>query len=314
MTDRHPLHTKIKIGLDETRLMILGASILLGFHIDAPFFDNFQSFGKLFRTLSAIAFLLMIATVAGLIFPSAYHRIAEDGAESLHLLHVISVTTAVVLLPFALAIGIDVFMAVAALFQWKIGLAAGLATFLCAAWFWYGLGRVRRGTSDREAPDMTEQRHMPSLDTCIDRMLVEARVLLPGVQALLGFQLSIVLTKAFEALPDFSKAIHAVALGWTCLAMILLVAPAAYHRLACGGDSTEDLLHIGSRMVTASTVPLAFGIALDAYVVIAHLASSNTVGAAVSGSVLVLLLGLWIGFPALVRRRRLGTNRLARQG
>jgi len=32
----------------------------------------------------------------------------------------------------------------------------------------------------------------------IDQMLTEARVILPGAQALLGFQLAVILTQAFE--------------------------------------------------------------------------------------------------------------------
>ena len=47
----------------------------------------------------------------------------------------------------------------------------------------------------------------------IDHLLTEARVILPGAQALLGFQLSIVLTQAFERLPQSSRIAHAVSIG-----------------------------------------------------------------------------------------------------
>ena len=43
--------------------------------------------------------------------------------------------------------------------------------------------------------------------------LTEARVILPGAQALLGFQLSVVLTQAFEKLPVSSQIAHGMALG-----------------------------------------------------------------------------------------------------
>jgi hypothetical protein len=39
------------------------------------------------------------------------------------------------------------------------------------------------------------------LHTRIEQMLTEARVILPGAQALLGFQLAIVLTDTFESCP-----------------------------------------------------------------------------------------------------------------
>src|SRR6516162_9022923 len=41
-----------------------------------------------------------------------------------------------------------------------------------------------------------------------EQMLTEARVILPGAQALFGFQLAIVLTRSFEQLPRASR-IHA---------------------------------------------------------------------------------------------------------
>ena len=52
------------------------------------------------------------------------------------------------------------------------------------------------------------------LDVKIEQMLTEARVVLPGAQALFGFQLAIVLTLSFEQLPGPSKIIHAVSIFW----------------------------------------------------------------------------------------------------
>ena len=56
-------------------------------------------------------------------------------------------------------------------------------------------------------------------------MLIEARVVLPGVQALLGFQFVVVLTDSFERLPPFSQYVHLASLGLMALAMILLMTP-----------------------------------------------------------------------------------------
>ena len=51
------------------------------------------------------------------------------------------------------------------------------------------------------------------LNERITQMLTEARVVLPGVQALLGFQLTSVISQSFEKLPASSKLVHAVSLG-----------------------------------------------------------------------------------------------------
>ena len=142
------------------------------------------------------------------------------------------------------------------------------------------------------------------LSARIEHMLTEARLVLPGAQALFGFQLLVVLSEAFDKLPAASKLLHALSAGCIALAVILLMAPAAYHRIVYGGEDAEEFHRTGSVMVTAATVPLAFGLAGDAYVVIAKIAESNVVGAAVAGSVLVALLGLWHVYPAWLRHER----------
>ncbi len=55
------------------------------------------------------------------------------------------------------------------------------------------------------------QRAEPPLSAKIEEMLTEARVVLPGAQALLGFQLAVALTHSFERLPFSSRLVHAAA-------------------------------------------------------------------------------------------------------
>jgi len=67
------------------------------------------------------------------------------------------------------------------------------------------------------------------LKTKIEQMLAEARVLLPGGQALLGFQFVATLTKSFHVLPISYQYIHVVDLCAIALAVTLLMTPAALH-------------------------------------------------------------------------------------
>jgi hypothetical protein len=97
-------------------------------------------------------------------------------------------------------------------------------------------------------------------------MLTEARVVLPGVQAVLGFQLISVISQSFEKLPSSSKLVHATSLGCMTVAVVLLIAPAAYHRIVFSGQVSEEVHRVGSWFVTCATVPLAFGLAGDVYV------------------------------------------------
>src|SRR2546430_389699 len=52
-------HRKVKTGLDETRLLILGAQILLGFHLNAAFQSGFAHLGGISRVFYTGAFCAM---------------------------------------------------------------------------------------------------------------------------------------------------------------------------------------------------------------------------------------------------------------
>jgi len=85
---------------------------------------------------------------------------------------------------------------------------------------------------------------------------------------------------------------------------MLLMAPAVYHRIVYAGEDSDDMHRTGSLLVTAATVPLAVGLAIDIHVVMAKIADSGMVGLVSAIAALVLLLGLWYGYPlAMVARR-----------
>ena len=69
------------------------------------------------------------------------------------------------------------------------------------------------------------------LGECIGARQKARCLALHGAQALLGFQLVGVLLGGFEHLPASSQYIHVVSLGLVTLSTILLMTPAAYHRL-----------------------------------------------------------------------------------
>jgi hypothetical protein len=76
------LAKNVKTALDETRTMILGAQILLGFQHQSVFQDRFDQLPIHARISSACALALMLATVGLLIASSAFHRIGEHGEST----------------------------------------------------------------------------------------------------------------------------------------------------------------------------------------------------------------------------------------
>ncbi|MFC6738844.1 DUF6328 family protein [Methylobacterium tardum] len=143
-----------------------------------------------------------------------------------------------------------------------------------------------------------------SLETKIEQMLTEARVVLPGAQALLGFQLVITFSEAFEKVPFASKLVHLIALGLLALTVIWLMAPAAFHRIVYAGEDTPEFHALGSRFLLAASVTLALGISADLGVAVAKVIASDAAGVASALVTLCLLTGLWHVYPILLRRRR----------
>jgi len=288
---------KVKLALDETRLLILGAQILFGFHLNAAFQPGFSKLGQAWWILYACSFAAIAVGVGLLIAPSMEHRIVEHGRSSGRIIAQTNQLAALALLPLAFSLGADL----AIVFAYRFGTIAGvtigaLATTLALV-FWYGAWAIRKPR--KGANNMAEQD--TPIDVRVEHMLTEARVLLPGAQALFGFQMAVLLTDAFGNLPPSSKVLHAAALCCIALTIILLMSPAAFHRIAYGGENTESFHRIGSGFVIASVVPLAAGITSDLYVSIARALDSAALGAAVAGAVGLVLFGLWIVQPLVLR-------------
>jgi hypothetical protein len=302
------LSKKVKIALDETRILILGAQILLGFGFRGVFSERFDELPEYTRYADGVALGLLVCAVGLLIAPGPYHRIVEAGRDSGRLHRFATVIADLALLPFALALGISLFVGTEAIFDDSaVSIAAGATGAGLALALWYGLPQLRkRFVGERErmiTRGQSNERTDTPLDVKIEQLLTEARVVLPGAQALFGFQLAIVLTRAFEQLPKASIVIHAASLFLVALAVMMLMAPAPYHRIVYGGEDTADMYRVGSALVTGATLPLGLGLAGDVYVVIAKISGSFAIGAFTGGLIFVLLTGLWYLYPTIVACR-----------
>lgn len=290
---------KLKIALDETRTLVLGAQVLLGFQLRSAFAERFANLSPVSILLDAIALIFMTLVVGLLIAPAAQHRIVDEGDVTARTFAVVNSLMATALVPFALSLGINVFIVLEQMFTPALASLSAVAITAVALWFWFGLGL--RGLHHKGGKNMEEQQERVSLIQKIDQMLTEARVIVPGAQALLGFQLAVVLTESFDKLPSSSKATHAVALGLIALSVILLMAPAAYHRIVYGGEASAEFLALSSRFLMAATVSMALGLSADLYVVIAKIAGSSSIGLVTAAVALLTLIGLWHVAPVMRR-------------
>ena len=135
----------------------------------------------------------------------------------------------------------------------------------------------------------------------VEQVLTEARVVLPGVQALLGFQLATMLMEGFDKLPQSSKYIHVVSLMLMGLCVILLMTPAAYHRMVERGENTESFHTLASQLLLVVMIPLPLGICGDLFVVLRKVTGSVSISIGNAFLILVFFYGFWFAFPAYRR-------------
>jgi hypothetical protein len=132
----------------------------------------------------------------------------------------------------------------------------------------------------------------------------EARMVLPGVQAVLGFQLIAVFNQRFELFSPAEQIMHFIAFLLIALAMGLIMTPAAYHRQVERGSVSQRFVNLSSALLTLAMVPLIAGVSLDTYLIGRLILEDRATPALIAAGVALVLAGLWFGLPALCRRLR----------
>lgn len=259
------LKDKVKTALDEARMLVLGCQVLIGFQFQAVYQDGFSRLDFWPRLTHTLGLGLMIVALGFLMAPGAFHILAEGQRPTRKISDVVTDFTGVALLPLAVGLGMNIMVVTSSVLGVFAGAAVGiLFAFLALAlwWLWALAARRHHGREEREMA-ATRIDEDGELSDRIDHLLAEARTILPGAQALMGFQLIVVFTRRFEQMPAAAQRLHLVALGLVALSIILLMAPAAYHRLVYAGESSAGFLAIGNRLVISATVPLGLGLAID---------------------------------------------------
>lgn len=307
------LKDKIQNALDEGRMLVLGSQALIGFQLRSVFETGFEKLPASSQYLKLCGLVLLLFVLGLLLAPVAYHRIAEEGEDSEELNRFTTRIMGLALLPFALSIGIDLYVAFAKTIGTVWGVVAGVAGTLFALFFWYGLELMRKSKhvhTSKEGQEMKKQDGKESdgakLTDKIRHVLTEARVVLPGAQALLGFQFITMFTEAFEKLSLSSKYVHLASLSLVAISIMLLMTPAAYHRIVEEGEETEHFHRFASRIVIASMIPLALGICGDFFIVTRKVVVSSTIALVAAALMLVFFYSLWLAYTIYRRRHAPG--------
>ena len=153
-----------------------------------------------------------------------------------------------------------------------------------------------RSSSDDQEQGQDGESHKERVNRELIELLNELRVALPGVQFLFAFLLIVPFQQTAAKITDFQRDVYLIALVAAAVALALLVAPAAQHRVLFRQREKEALLRRSSHSAFAGIVVLAVSV-VSALVLVVDVLFSRTLAWITSGSVGALLVWWWIVVP-----------------
>ena len=104
------LEEETRTVIGEARMVLPGIQAFFGFQLIAVFNNRFQDLTHTEQVLHLIALLLLAVSIALIMTPAAYHRIAERGMVSRHFVELASRFLECAMFPLMLSITVDLFL------------------------------------------------------------------------------------------------------------------------------------------------------------------------------------------------------------
>ena len=140
------------------------------------------------------------------------------------------------------------------------------------------------------------------LDRELIELLNEVRVVMPGVQVLFGFLMTVPFQQGFDRIDDFQRIVYFATLLLTAASAACMMAPSAFHRLTFRGRDKPYLVHFGTRLTIVGMALLALAMN-GAILLLADMLFHATTVVVVVVASSTLYVTLWFGV-ALSRRLR----------
>ena len=150
----------------------------------------------------------------------------------------------------------------------------------------------------------SERKQSLPLSEAAGKLLDECRMVLPGIQALFGFQLIAVFNSNFaEKLSATLQQLHLLSMILVIVAAALVMTPAAYHRQTNPCLVSEHFIRLSSRLLLLAMCSLASGLSLEVYL-ISSIIVSELFARTLAIGILLLLVFLWFTFKHVVSNER----------
>ena len=156
-------------------------------------------------------------------------------------------------------------------------------------------------TEKGETKDEQENRELIEL-------LNELRVVLPGVQVLFAFLLTVPFTSKFDSIDNIETATYLVAFFTTAITSVLLMTPTTFHRIRFRQGDKEALLQMATRFTVAGMASLSVAMVSVIWLV-SELVLTQPIANVIAAISAVVILGLWFAIPLW---RRAEDERLSR--
>lgn len=272
--------------------------MLIGFNYNTYFQQGFDSLPASAHVTGPLGQVLLLLSFAGLVSTICFHWIVEHGNATQQVLRYATQAIELSLGPFVLGLGLGIYTSLAGSLSTVVAAAAGSGASIAAFVFWYGIEyAMREPTADRGGDPMEQT----TIKDKVEHSLTETRMVLPGAQALLGFQLLTPLTKAWETLPEPVRYAHMSSLLLVAASTILLIAPASFHRIVERGEYTDRVVQFASRMILSAMALIGAGMAGDLFVILWKITSSLAIAVAGGVTALACAYLLWFGYSLYCR-------------
>src|SRR5439155_7893583 len=120
-------------------------------------------------------------------------------------------------------------------------------------------------------PDRSEGRRRETEKERVDRELIELlnelRVVLPGVQVLFAFLLTVPFSNGFSRMTDLQRDVYFASFIAATAATLFLIAPSTYHRIMFRRGQKERMLRTSNHLAIVGTVFLALAMAAAVFVI-----------------------------------------------
>jgi cation transport ATPase len=147
-----------------------------------------------------------------------------------------------------------------------------------------------------------ERRVKEELDQEWSELVEELRLAMPGVQVLFAFLLILPFQRPFDELSREQEYVYFSALLAAAIAVVLLISPAANHRLRWRQGDKDALMRTATRSAVAATVFIALAMTASVFL-ITDVLFGLPLTAIVPSALAALFAWFWYGLP-LWRRAR----------